>query len=67
LPKYSATKAGIIGFTHSISLTLAPHVTCNVISPSAKTRMTGRMRSRFDPGRPEQVALAAAFLAFSEF
>jgi NAD(P)-dependent dehydrogenase (short-subunit alcohol dehydrogenase family) len=62
-PNYSATKEGIIGFTRSIALSLAPHVTCNVISPSAKTRMIDRMRAGFDPGRPEQVAPTAVFLA----
>jgi NAD(P)-dependent dehydrogenase (short-subunit alcohol dehydrogenase family) len=73
---YAAAKAGIIGYTHSTALDLAPHgVTVNVIAPGLiwHDRLRGvvaeeivdKMRSQIPAGRagrPDEVAHVVAFL-----
>jgi NAD(P)-dependent dehydrogenase (short-subunit alcohol dehydrogenase family) len=73
---YAAAKAGIIGYTHSTALDLAPHgVTVNVIAPGLiwHERLRGvvaeeivdKMRSQIPAGRagrPDEIAHAVAFL-----
>jgi NAD(P)-dependent dehydrogenase (short-subunit alcohol dehydrogenase family) len=73
---YAAAKAGIIGYTHSTALDLAPHgVTVNVIAPGLiwHERLRGvvaeeilaKMKSQIPmgrSGRPEEIAHAVAFL-----
>jgi len=73
---YAAAKAGIIGYTHSTALDLAPHgVTVNVIAPGLiwHERLLGvvaeevfdKMRSQIPAGRagrPDEIAQAVAFL-----
>jgi NAD(P)-dependent dehydrogenase (short-subunit alcohol dehydrogenase family) len=61
-PNYAASKEGILGLMRSAALALAPHVTCNAVSPSALTRMLEQMRPGHDPGRPEDIAPVVAFL-----
>lgn len=73
---YSAAKAGLLGFTFSLTKELGPYgITANVVAPGRiltdllLERMTGREQEwmgqtpmrRF--GRPEEVAAAIAFLA----
>jgi acetoacetyl-CoA reductase len=74
--QYAAAKAGIIGYTHSTALDLAPHgVTVNVIAPGLiwHERLLGvvaeevfdKMRSQIPAGRagrPDEIAQAVAFL-----
>ncbi len=73
---YAAAKAGIIGYTHSTALDLAPHgVTVNVIAPGLiwHERLRGvvaeavveKMRAQIPAGRagrPDEIAHAVAFL-----
>jgi NAD(P)-dependent dehydrogenase (short-subunit alcohol dehydrogenase family) len=73
---YAAAKAGIIGYTHSTALDLAPHgVTVNVIAPGLiwHDRLRGvvdeevveKMRAQIPAGRsgrPDEIAHAVAFL-----
>ena len=73
---YSAAKAGIIGYTHSVAHDLAPHgVTVNVIAPGfiLHERVAGTFtdeereafRARTPMGRegvPEEIAATVAFL-----
>jgi len=73
---YAAAKAGIVGYTHSTAIDLAPHgVTVNVIAPGLiwHDRLEGVLpREEFDraiartpsgrAGRPEEVAHTVAFL-----
>jgi acetoacetyl-CoA reductase len=73
---YAAAKAGIIGYTHSTALDLAPRgVTVNVIAPGLiwHERLRGvvaeetfdKMRSQIPAGRagrPDEIAHAVAFL-----
>lgn len=73
---YAAAKAGIIGYTHSTALDLAPHgVTVNVIAPGLiwHERLRGivaeeilnRMKAQIPAGRvgrPDEIAHAVAFL-----
>lgn len=76
---YSASKAGIIGFTRSLARELGPrNITVNAVSPgfietdmtaslpeeSRKKIFTGIPLGR--PGNPEDVAAAVAFLASEE-
>ena len=70
---YASSKAGIIGFTKSLALELAPrHITVNAVSPGlVTTDMTAQLPTdeltphipmrRF--GTPEEVAACVAFLA----
>jgi NAD(P)-dependent dehydrogenase (short-subunit alcohol dehydrogenase family) len=48
-PNYAATKEGIIGLARSVALSLAPHATCNVIAPGARSRMTELMNPNAHP------------------
>ncbi len=68
---YSAAKAGIYGFTRTVSMELARYkITCNAIAPVAFTRMTEDLavvKSMGDAGKqllaPEHIAPIAVFLA----
>lgn len=73
---YSASKAGIIGFTKSIALELGSrNIRCNAIAPGfIETEMTHKLPEEAKqgwlkdipskrPGTPEEVANAALFLA----
>lgn len=63
-PNYAATKEGIIGLSRSVALSLAPHATCNVIAPGAKSRMTELMNPAANIGNaPEDIAPTILFLA----
>jgi acetoacetyl-CoA reductase len=73
---YAAAKAGIVGYTHSTALDLAPHgVTVNVIAPGLiwHERLRGvvaeeivdKMRAQIPAGRagrPDEIAHVVAFL-----
>jgi NAD(P)-dependent dehydrogenase (short-subunit alcohol dehydrogenase family) len=73
---YAAAKAGIVGYTHSTALDLAPHgVTVNVIVPGLiwHERLRGILTEEFvermkqqiparRAGRPEEIAHTVAFL-----
>ena len=68
---YSAAKAGIYGFTRTLSIELArAKITCNAIAPVAYTRMTEDLQMIKAMGdqvkemlAPEHIAPAAVFLA----
>lgn len=76
---YAATKAGLVGLTHALALSLAPDVRVNCISPGwIETAAWQRRERRHEPtlsaadhgqhpcgrvGRPEDIAALAAFLA----
>ncbi|MEM3048249.1 MAG: 3-oxoacyl-ACP reductase family protein [Candidatus Bathyarchaeia archaeon] len=72
---YAASKAGVIGLTRSLAVNLGPYVNVNAICPGViETDMTAslpaeytRMRVEETPlkrtGKPEEVAMAALFLA----
>ncbi len=76
MASYSAAKAGIIGYTHSIALDLAPHgVTANTIAPGiiwherlepTFTEEERRAMRRGNPmqreGEPREIAETVAFL-----
>ncbi len=54
-PNYAATKEGILGLMRSVALAVAPHATCNAVSPSAVTRMTKRLSPNYNPGGTERI------------
>jgi NAD(P)-dependent dehydrogenase (short-subunit alcohol dehydrogenase family) len=70
---YVAAKAGVVAFTDALATEMAPYgVTCNVIMPSAQTRLAAvgwrmdRARAQedaFDPTDPVHVAEAVSYLA----
>jgi NAD(P)-dependent dehydrogenase (short-subunit alcohol dehydrogenase family) len=76
---YAASKGGVIALTRGIAVYYAPHgVRCNVVCPAVidtpqaqRTVGDPRLRSRLrvlqpltgEPGRPEDVAAACAYLA----
>ncbi|MGO9752955.1 MAG: SDR family NAD(P)-dependent oxidoreductase [Solirubrobacteraceae bacterium] len=73
---YSASKAGVISLTRSFARLLAPEITVNCISPGLiETEMSrheldsleGRAKLALipaaRPGTPEEIGLAAVFLA----
>jgi 3-oxoacyl-[acyl-carrier protein] reductase len=76
---YSASKAGVIGFTKSMAQELASRkVTCNAIAPgfiatemtdaipeAAREALLSRIPLR-DMGKPEDIANCALFLASDE-
>src|SRR5213593_3175003 len=67
-PNYSAAKEGIVGLTRSTALAMAKYgVRCNVISPTADTRMTERLpgerRGAATATPPEAIGPVATFLA----
>jgi len=67
-PNYSAAKEGIVGLMRSTALAMAKYgVRCNVISPTADTRMTQRLpserRSAATATPPEAIAPVVAYLA----
>lgn len=62
-PNYAASKEGIIGLMRSVALTVAPDITCNAISPSARTRMTERLNPSYFPGVPENIVPVVNWLA----
>lgn len=69
LAAYAASKAGLIGLSHTIAHEGAPHgVTCNAIIPSAVTRLSeGRDTSSFpDTMTPQTVAPAVAWLVHED-
>lgn len=78
LAHYSASKAGVIGFTKALARELAPDICVNAIAPGPiltdmiRDRDTGwfdEMRSQLPLGRigtPEEVAPTAVFLASSD-
>jgi NAD(P)-dependent dehydrogenase (short-subunit alcohol dehydrogenase family) len=78
---YPATKAGIIGLTHSLAVDLAPHIRVNAVAPGVVLTDAWRNqmvdvesaiahRLRYIPrgrvGTPEDVGRAIAFLASDE-
>ncbi len=67
-PNYSAAKEGIVGLMRSTALAMAKYgVRCNVIAPTADTRMTQRIpadrRAAATATPPEAIAPVVAFLA----
>ncbi len=67
-PNYSAAKEGIVGLMRSTALAMAKYgVRCNVISPTADTRMTQRLpgerRALSTATPPEAIAPVVTFLA----
>ena len=75
---YAASKAGIIGLTKSVAKELGSRgICCNAIAPGLiETDMTGGMTENEEvlahiplarPGKPEEVAMLAAFLAESDY
>jgi NAD(P)-dependent dehydrogenase (short-subunit alcohol dehydrogenase family) len=67
-PNYSAAKEGIVGLMRSTALAMAKYgVRCNVISPTADTRMTQRLpserRGAATATPPEAIAPVVAYLA----
>ncbi len=78
LAPYSASKAGVIGFTKALARELAPDISVNAIAPGPiltdmiRDRDSGwfkQMQSQLPLGRigtPEEVAPTAVFLASSE-
>lgn len=78
---YPATKAGIIGLTHSLAVDLAPHIRVNAVAPGVILTDAWRNqmvdvdsaiahRLRYIPrgrvGTPEDIGRAIAFLASDE-
>jgi 3-oxoacyl-[acyl-carrier protein] reductase len=75
LVPYSASKAGVIGFTKALARELAPDITVNAIAPGPVMTdlISDRPRQWFDDvkqsvplgrfGRPEEIAATAVFLA----
>lgn len=64
---YSAAKAGIYGFTRSLSMELERYgVTVNNIAPVAKTRMTEDIDAVPDEAKPEQITPMVMYLASDE-
>lgn len=67
---YSASKAGVVGFTTLVALELKAHgITCNAILPSAVTPGFAMSRPKFgggDTGGPEFIAPMVAFLGSDE-
>src|SRR5213596_1388842 len=66
-PNYSAAKEGIVGLMRSTALAMAKYgVRCNVISPTADTRMTQRLpgerRGAATATPPEAIAPVVAYL-----
>ena len=66
-PNYSAAKEGIVGLMRSTALAMAKYgVRCNVISPTADTRMTQRLpserRGASTATPPEAIAPVVAYL-----
>src|SRR5205814_7842971 len=66
-PNYSAAKEGIVGLMRSMALAMAKYgVRCNVISPTADTRMTQRLpgerRAASTATPPEAIAPVVTFL-----
>lgn len=68
---YVSSKAGIIGFTKALALTLAPYITVNTIAPgfvSTKTSISNRKKAilrQIPLGRfavPDEIAKAVVFL-----
>ena len=64
---YSAAKAGIYGFTRSLSMELERNnITVNNIAPVAKTRMTEDIDAVPDEAKPEQITPMVMYLASDE-
>ena len=64
---YSAAKAGIYGFTRSLSMELERfNITVNNIAPVAKTRMTEDIDAVPDEAKPEQITPMVVYLASDE-
>ncbi|HET7208641.1 MAG TPA: SDR family NAD(P)-dependent oxidoreductase, partial [Terriglobales bacterium] len=72
---YSAAKAGMVGWTRTLALEVAPHgVTVNAVGPgwiqtassSEKEIAAGKNTPARRPGTPREVAAAIAFLASEE-
>ena len=75
---YAASKAGLLGLTHSLALQLAPKIRVNAVAPgtidtdiiSSYTEEDRRKRERSIPlgriGKPEEVARVIAFLISEE-
>lgn len=77
-PDYAASKAGVVGLTKALAVSLAPSINVNVVCPGAtQTDMLSgmtdegkKMRLAETPlrrlGRPEEIAEAVLFLASDE-
>lgn len=64
---YGAAKAGIYGFTRSLSMELERfNITVNNIAPVAKTRMTEDIEAVPDEAKPEQITPMVMYLASDE-
>ena len=64
---YSAAKAGIYGFTRTLSMELERfNITVNNIAPVAKTRMTEDIEAVPDEAKPEQITPMVMYLASDE-
>jgi NAD(P)-dependent dehydrogenase (short-subunit alcohol dehydrogenase family) len=71
---YSASKGGLVALTHALSISLAPNVRVNCVSPGwIKTRDYGKLRRKDHTqhpagrvGKPEDIAAIVHFLLDSE-
>lgn len=64
---YSAAKAGVYGFTRTLSMELERNnITVNNIAPVAKTRMTEDIEAVPDDAKPEQITPMVMYLASEE-
>jgi NAD(P)-dependent dehydrogenase (short-subunit alcohol dehydrogenase family)/acyl dehydratase/putative sterol carrier protein len=64
---YSAAKAGVYGFTRTLSMELERYgITVNAIAPVAKTRMTDDIDAVPDDAKPDQITPMVMYLCSDE-